>query len=145
MKKNHTPFAMLAVVLVAAFLLFGCEGPAGAPGKDGQNGSNTVLNLEGFAPNAQCGTCHTPGQDTLYNVAGRTYQWEVSRHATGGTIERNGPDCAGCHTTEGFIKRMNGHSNELEILCVIIYDRIFDCHFARLERIFAVLGEVMND
>ena len=109
MKKNHIPLAMLVVFVAASFLLFGCEGPAGAPGKDGTNGSNTgVLNLEGFAPNAKCGDCHTPGQDTLYNVAGRAYQWAVSRHATGGTLERNGPDCAGCHTTEGFIKRMNG-------------------------------------
>jgi hypothetical protein len=111
MKKYHVPFAMVAVVLVAAFLLFGCEGPAGAPGKDGKDGGNTgILNLEGFAANAKCGDCHTPGQDTLYNVAGRTYQWEVSKHAIGGTSERNGADCAGCHTTEGFIKRMNGQT-----------------------------------
>ncbi len=106
MKKGKIPFAMLVLLFAAAVVWFGCEGPAGPAGKDGDTG--LVSNLEGFAPNLKCGTCHTPGQDTTYNVAGRAYQWAVSKHATGGTIERNGPDCAGCHTTEGFIKRMNG-------------------------------------
>ena len=110
MKKNQVPFAMLGVVLIAAYLFFGCEGPAGAPGKDGQDGVSSVFNLEGFAPDIKCGTCHTPGQDTTNFVAGRKYQWAQSKHALGGDIERNGPDCAACHTTEGFLQRWSGQT-----------------------------------
>jgi hypothetical protein len=67
-----------------------------------------TTNLEGFAPGANCNTCHDASQDTSYYVAGRKYQWAQSKHANGGDIERNGADCAGCHTTEGFVQRMNG-------------------------------------
>jgi len=41
----------------------------------------------------------------LYNVWARRYQWSVSLHAVGGNLERNGENCAGCHTTEGFLER----------------------------------------
>lgn len=108
MKKTQVPYFVFAVLVMAAVILAGCDGPAGPAGKDGSSAS--VLNLEGFAPDIKCGTCHTPGQDTTYFVAGRVYQWAVSKHATGGTLERNGSACAGCHTTEGFIQRMNGQA-----------------------------------
>lgn len=94
---------MLAAFLGAAFLLFGCEGPAGPDGKNGASGS--VINLEGFAPDIKCANCHNPDIDTTYYLWARRYQWERSLHAYGGDLERNGPDCAGCHTTEGFIER----------------------------------------
>ncbi|MBI5473898.1 MAG: hypothetical protein HY961_16290 [Ignavibacteriae bacterium] len=111
MRKSLTMIAMAVVLFTAAFMLFGCEGPQGPGGKDGKDGTNTgLLALEGFAPNARCGDCHTPGQDSLYFVAGRKYQWAQSRHALGGNSERNGASCAGCHTTEGFIQRMNGQT-----------------------------------
>ncbi len=67
-----------------------------------------TTNLEGFAPGANCNTCHDASRDTTYYVAGRKYQWAQSKHALGGDIERNGAGCAGCHTTEGFVQRMNG-------------------------------------
>jgi hypothetical protein len=105
MKKAFTPIAMLAVLLTVAFLLFGCEGPQGPAGKNGQDGINNVFNLEGFAPNIKCATCHTADQDTTYYVAGRKYEWSSSKHAIGGDIDRNTTLCAGCHTTEGFVKR----------------------------------------
>ncbi|HXG00245.1 MAG TPA: hypothetical protein VNL69_05635 [Bacteroidota bacterium] len=105
MKNTHTPFAMLAVLVAAAFLLFGCEGPQGPAGKDGKDGQTGVLNLEGFAPGINCGSCHNPDIDTTYYLWARRYQWERSLHAYGGDLERNGPNCAGCHTTEGLIER----------------------------------------
>lgn len=108
MKKPFTPLAMLAVLVAFALVLFGCEGPAGSDGKDGKDGKDGttgVLNLEGFAPNINCGSCHNPDIDTTYFLWARRYQWERSLHAYGGDLERNGPDCAGCHTTEGFIER----------------------------------------
>lgn len=108
MRKSSAMLGMALAVGVAVLGLFGCEGPQGPAGKDGTSGN--VLALEGFAPDIKCGTCHTPGQDTTYFVAGRVYQWAVSKHATGGTLERNSATCAGCHTTEGFIQRMNGQA-----------------------------------
>jgi len=97
-------FALVVTALVTLAFLSGCEGPAGPAGADGEDG----LNLEGFAVGIQCATCHSADTDTLYYVAGRVYQWESSKHALGGDIERNGPDCAGCHTTEGFVQATDG-------------------------------------
>ncbi len=94
-------------VAVSAIMFFGCEGPAGPPGTAGQNGQDGV-SLEGYAPGIQCATCHSADTDTTYHVAGRKYQWAQSKHAYGGDSERNGSSCAGCHTTEGFVQRMNG-------------------------------------
>lgn len=102
---------IFAAALALSLVLTGCEGPAGPSGKDGKDGQDSQgfpFNLEGFAAGIKCGTCHTPGQDTTYFLAGRVYQWEQSKHALGGDSERNGSSCAGCHTTEGFIQRMNG-------------------------------------
>ena len=106
MKRSSAMFAMATVLLAAAFVLFGCEGPQGATGKDG---SNAVANLEGFAPGIKCANCHNPDVDTTYYLWARRYQWERSKHAYGGDLERNGSDCAGCHTTEGFIQRWNSN------------------------------------
>ncbi len=102
--KAITTVIFLAA-LVAVMALVGCkEGPAGPVGKDGQDlfgGS-----LEGFAAGIKCGTCHIPETDTTYFVLARAYQWAQSKHAVGGDLERNGGNCAGCHTTEGFMERM---------------------------------------
>lgn len=96
--------------LVTAALFFagmsGCKGPQGPAGPAGSGNAA----LEGFAPNIKCGTCHTAEQDTVYYVAGREFQWAQSKHANGGDSERNSATCAGCHTTEGFIQRMNGQA-----------------------------------
>jgi len=83
----------------------GCEGPEGPAGKDGTNAS---VDLEGFAAGIKCATCHSSEQDTVFNVAARSYQWANSLHATGGHVERNTSTCAGCHTTEGFQQRGRG-------------------------------------
>jgi hypothetical protein len=96
---------LTVLVLVALTLVFwvGCEGPQGPPGPPGDPGFSS--RFEGFAPNIKCGDCHNPDQDTTYYLWARRYQWERSLHAYGGDLERNGPNCAGCHTTEGFIER----------------------------------------
>ncbi len=105
MKTKPALFAFFTASIVLLALLAGCEGPAGPAGKDGA--SLPPFNLEGFAPNIQCSTCHSTDLDTTYYVAARVYQWEHSMHATGGDIARNGTTCAGCHTTEGFVQRWN--------------------------------------
>ena len=98
-------FISAATVLFAAGLValsqFGCKGETGPPGPPGEPSGS----LNGFASGIQCATCHSSEQDTTYFVAGRVYQWSSSKHAVGGDLERNGPTCAGCHTTEGFQER----------------------------------------
>lgn len=94
-----------AVVAVALGLFAGCEGPQGPGGSKDTLYLPTPVNFEGFAPGIQCAQCHNPDIDTTYFLWARRYQWEHSLHAYGGDLERNGPDCAGCHTTEGLIAR----------------------------------------
>ena len=105
------------VALVTAMALVGCkEGPAGPKGDDGQDlfgGS-----LEGFAAGIKCGTCHIPETDTTYFVLARSYQWAQSKHAVGGDLERNGGNCAGCHTTEGFMQMMKSVTGPATIQAV---------------------------
>lgn len=102
MTKRFLALSTMAVFLMA---LSACRGPEGPQGPSGES---TVVNLEGFAPGINCGTCHNPDQDTTYYVWAKKYQWERSKHAFGGDYERNASSCAGCHTTEGFVKRMQG-------------------------------------
>ncbi len=129
MKKDKVPFVMLVVLLAAAFLLLGCEGPAGPGGKDGASGS--VVNLEGYAPGIKCASCHTADQDTTYYVAGRKYEWQSSKHAVGGDIDRNTSSCAGCHTTEGFVQRANNGWQTQAIAADVLHPSppgCFACH-----------------
>jgi len=105
MKKAAT-----ALLLGLAFTIYACkEGPAGPQGPTGNDGKNGVdagfIYFDGFLPNMKCGTCHTPGIDTTYYVAGRVVEWQNSKHVIGGDIDRNANNCAGCHTTEGFLDR----------------------------------------
>ncbi len=94
-----------AMLLVAAVILFpGCKGEQGPAGPAG---ATTVTNLEGFAPDIKCATCHDPNQDSTYHLLGREQQWAQSVHAIGGNYDRSTTPCSGCHTTEGFIQRMN--------------------------------------
>jgi len=103
MKRTHGVYILVAAAVLAA-VGTGCKGDPGDPGE------TTVVNLDGFAPGITCGKCHNADQDTVYYVAGRAHQWEQSKHAKGGDIERNGAGCAGCHTTEGFVQRMKGQT-----------------------------------
>jgi len=70
----------------------GEKGDKGDPGQDGQDGK------DGLDGSTKCESCH----DVSTAVRARQIQWENSGHATGGTYERNGTDCAMCHTHEGF-------------------------------------------
>lgn len=104
MKPLTVVFVILAAFVVTLIVFTGCEGPAGPAGKDA---ILPPFNLEGFASGIKCGSCHTADQDTTYYVAGRRYEWQQSKHAIGGDIDRNTNLCAGCHTTEGFVQRYN--------------------------------------
>jgi len=56
-----------------------------------------------------CFNCH--GDNDFELVAAR-YQYDMSKHATGNTFNRNRlsgyQSCEGCHTNEGFVARMTG-------------------------------------
>jgi len=104
MNRMRTLSLVLSITAIISFLMTGCKGDPGPQGPPGP-GSDT---FEGFAAGIQCATCHNPDVDTTYFIAGRAFQWAQSKHANGGDSERNGSFCAGCHTTEGFIQRMNG-------------------------------------
>jgi hypothetical protein len=106
--RNASVFFCLVTVVLFLAGVTGCKGPEGPAGPAGTSAGSTAL--EGFAPNIQCGTCHTAEQDTVYHVQAREYQWAQSKHANGGDSERNSSSCAGCHTTEGFIQRMGGQA-----------------------------------
>lgn len=101
-KKINILFSLLVIAVLLVGLLGGCEGPAGPPG------DTTIVGLEGFKEGINCGDCHNPDTDTTYYVWAKKYQWELSKHYYGGDYERNTAQCAGCHTTEGFIEAMLG-------------------------------------
>ena len=86
MKKSHcqllTVFVFVTFIVVS--LLSSCEGPAGADA------------------NENCIQCHN--NQSL--VLAKQIQAANSIHLTGGNFERNGSDCAPCHTHEGFIERI---------------------------------------
>jgi hypothetical protein len=71
----------------------GPEGPAGPTGQTGDGTQNCVL-------------CH--GSSQL--IAAKQFQWEHSVHATGGNYDHNQTSCAGCHTSQGFLERIETNS-----------------------------------
>lgn len=58
-----------------------------------------------------CAGCHNDGTD----MVARQVQWENSLHGSGFTFERNGADCAGCHTGEGLALRQMTDIEEYEL------------------------------
>ncbi len=104
---------LLTVLTATALLgLIACEGPAGPAGKDGAAGpagkDAGFIYFDGFKPDLKCATCHTPGIDTAFYVAGRAAEWANSKHAIGGDVDRNSSSCARCHTTEGMQEYVAG-------------------------------------
>ena len=129
-----------AVVLLASVIVLtqvGCKkGDAGPPGPPGESTA-----LEGFAPGIQCATCHSSEQDTTYNVAGRVYEWSTSKHAVGGDLERNGTDCAGCHTTEGFQERWRNNFAAQTVSQPVVHPSppgCFACHSPHARNSFSL-------
>ncbi len=106
---------LTVLTAIALFGLVACEGPAGPAGKDGAAGAAGAkgtdagfVYFEGFKADLKCASCHNPDTDTTYFKAAATFQWAASKHANGGTAFESGSSCAECHTTEGFVQKMNG-------------------------------------
>lgn len=88
-----------------AFMTLGCEGPTGPAGPEGPQGPAGPSGPAGPAgqnANVNCTECHTSNTD-LY---ARQVQYMASTHYIGGNFERNGTNCAPCHTHEGFMERL---------------------------------------
>lgn len=98
---------LVLVMIMAVLIILGCQapdgsaGPAGPPGAAGPAGP---AGPPGAAPvaTAKCSDCHN---DTTL-VKARQVQYANSLHGAGYTFERNGADCAICHTAEGYTERM---------------------------------------
>jgi hypothetical protein len=89
---------VLSLFAIASLALTSCtkEGPPGKDGKDGEPG------IDGNDGVATCIQCH----DNSQTIFAKTMQWEASGHAMGGTFAQNAPNCASCHTSQGFLERM---------------------------------------
>jgi formate-dependent nitrite reductase cytochrome c552 subunit len=74
----------------------GDEGPIGPAGPTGPTGS------DGIAGTTNCVQCHGSSQ----KITAKLFQWEHSVHATGGNFDHNAPNCAICHTSQGFLERI---------------------------------------
>ncbi len=85
---SNARLVVLAIAALALFIMIGCEGDPGPAGTSGT---------------ATCVTCHNDDTQIVAIAA----QWGNSTHANGGNYERNTPPCSGCHTSEGFVARMN--------------------------------------
>ncbi len=55
-----------------------------------------------------CFACHDGANALGADVVLAVRQWEVSRHASGQTIDRNSGSCRACHISEGFIEVVTG-------------------------------------
>lgn len=97
MKKLLTILLVIPGLALAMIVASSCtkEGPTGPPGENGINGTDGT---------ATCGECHSNNQ-VLFAASN---QWEHSTHATGGNYERNGGECAICHTSQGFLGNLDG-------------------------------------
>lgn len=103
MKKSNSFYFIFSMFVAVMFIFASCtkEGPAGPAGKDGKDGEDGIDGQDGTAT---CIECHDNSQ-TLF---ARINQWEHSTHATGGNFERNEGECAICHTSQGFLGKLDG-------------------------------------
>ncbi|MEO0254936.1 MAG: hypothetical protein ABIN20_05905 [candidate division WOR-3 bacterium] len=86
-----------ALISLALALLIGCKGEQGPQGPAGTE---------------KCSTCHSDNTTIL----AKEIQYENSVHYLGGNFERDNYPCAGCHTHEGFITKLQGGDTTVAII-----------------------------
>ncbi|HEX3009999.1 MAG TPA: hypothetical protein VHO90_20525 [Bacteroidales bacterium] len=85
---------LAAVTLAVAAIFSACEGPAGAPGNDGKDGT------AGIDANETCKKCHNSSSSLM----AKSLQLNHSLHITGEAwLEGTRNSCAPCHTSAGFL------------------------------------------
>ncbi len=94
---------IVAVLVVAAFVLAACAGPAGSVGPAGPAGPVGPQGPAGVAPAAADLTCTQCHNDTDL-IPSKVDQWSLSLHGTGEAFQGEGynKSCAGCHSGGGF-------------------------------------------
>lgn len=114
MRRSTVLFAtalFLLPVLTACEGPAGPEGPAGADGATGPAGPTGPVGPAGQDANENCTQCH---EDNVEMFA-KQIQYENSTHAVGLNFERSTASCAGCHTHQGFIERMEDGVDEATV------------------------------
>ena len=126
MKKVNLIYLLSAIFFGAMLIMASCtkEGPAGANGADGTDGADGEDGIDGQDGTATCVQCHDNSQVTFSKVM----QWESSVHATGGNFERNGEDCAPCHTSQGFLERIANGSQTSSVINNPNPPNCYTCH-----------------
>jgi hypothetical protein len=103
--------SIVAVLVVAAFVLAACAGPAGPvgpAGAAGPAGPQGPAGADGKAPAAADLTCTQCHNETSL-LDGKIYAWEASRHGPAGIAweeEAGNQSCAGCHEGSSFVDRI---------------------------------------
>jgi hypothetical protein len=102
-----------SIIFILAVIFASCEGPEGPEG---------IAGTDGMDGTTECMACHNEG--TAFKA--KQVQFEESAHAIGTYYTRTG-ECAGCHSTEGFLARMDftsvnelydlGQDNQTPIAC----------------------------
>jgi len=106
---STTKWMSLAALIVALVFVAACE--------------RTVTYVDENPAPANCFGCHSDVNTALAAAEG---QWSNSVHASGAHVYENTTTCSRCHTSEGFIRKVNGEpaatiENPTAIHC-------FTCH-----------------
>ena len=113
---------LFAFAAAFALALSGCEGDQGPVGPVGPEGPQGPMGENGAQ---NCVDCH--GNNQL--ITAKMFQWEHSVHATGGHFERNRTSCAICHTSQGFIERLEtGEEMTAEDIADPLPINCYTCH-----------------
>lgn len=106
MKKVNLIYLLSVILFGAMLVMASCtkEGPAGPAGADGTDGVDGEDGINGTDGTTTCIECH----DNSQVLNSRENQWAHSTHATGGNYERSEGDCATCHTSQGFLGKLDG-------------------------------------
>ena len=119
MKMKLSNLALLggfALLFVGGVILSSCEGeqgPAGPPGADGEDGVDGVDGQDGQDANSTCILCHSDDQTIVTKSRQYANSGHSTGHASGYTNRSFGPnyDCAGCHTSQGFLAALAAGSS----------------------------------
>ncbi|MEA3461271.1 MAG: hypothetical protein U9R49_05290 [Bacteroidota bacterium] len=103
----------IALLIGGAVILSSCEGPEGPAGTNGTDGVDGVDGQDGADANSTCILCHSDDQV----IVTKSKQYANSAHNTGHTSGYTNRsfgelyNCAGCHTSQGFLDVLVGASN----------------------------------
>jgi hypothetical protein len=102
-----------AILIAGALMISSCEGPQGPAGTDGQDGQDGVDGQDGQDANSTCILCHSDDQTIVTKSRQHANSGHSMGHTSGYTNRSFGPlyNCAGCHTSQGFLDEIVGASN----------------------------------